>query len=81
MYGAGVPAEYGNANPIASDTHAIVFAVNCPPQAPALGQALSSSFLNACADIFPEENFPTPSNTSTTVTSFPLNLPGNIEPP
>ena len=25
--------------------------------------------------------FPTPSKTSTTVTSFPLNLPGKIDPP
>ena len=46
-YGAGVPAEKGKANPIASETHAIVFAVNCPPQAPALGHAFNSNFLNA----------------------------------
>ena len=80
-YGAGVPAEYGNANPIASDTQAIVFAVNWPPQAPALGQATNSNFLSSADDILPDECFPTASNTSTTVTSLPLYLPGRIEPP
>ncbi len=38
-YGAGAPDEFGRASPIASDTQAIVLAVNCPPQAPADGQA------------------------------------------
>ena len=81
LYGAGVPAEYGNAKPIASETHAIVFAVNCPPHAPALGQAFNSNFLKSLAVIFPEEYFPTPSKTSTTVMSLPLNFPGRIDPP
>ena len=66
---------------MASDTHAIVFAVNWPPQAPALGHATNSNSLNSFDDIFPAECFPTASNTSTTVTSLPLKLPGKIEPP
>mgnify|MGYP001017846153 CR=1 FL=1 len=46
-----------------------------------LKQAFNSIFLSACAEIFPEEYFPTPSKTSTTVMSLPFNLPGKIEPP
>ena len=38
-YGAGAPAEYGSASPIASETVAMVLAVNCAPQAPADGHA------------------------------------------
>ena len=81
FFTSAFPAEYGNAKPIASDTHAIVFAVNWPPQAPALGQATNSNFLSSAADIWPDECFPTASNTSTTVTSLPLYLPGRIDPP
>ncbi len=33
-YGAGAPAEYGSARPMASDTVAMVLAVNWAPQAP-----------------------------------------------
>ena len=55
--------------------------MNCPPQAPALGQATNSNSLNSSEDIAPDECLPTASNTSTTVTSFPLNFPGKIEPP
>ena len=66
---------------MASDTHAIVFAVNCPPQAPALGHATNDSFSKSARDMLPVAYFPKPSYTSTTVTSFPLNLPGKIEPP
>ncbi len=80
-YGAGAPAEPGNASPIASETVAIVLAVNCPPQAPAEGQATHSSSCRSASDIFPAACCPTASNTSTTVTSRPLNLPGRIEPP
>src|SRR5438445_4324871 len=32
-YGAGAPAEYGSARPMASDTVAMELAVNCAPQA------------------------------------------------
>ena len=66
---------------MASDTHAIVFAVNCPPQAPALGHAFNSNFLRSLVEIFPDECFPTPSKTSATVISLPLNLHGKIDPP
>ena len=52
-YGAGAPDEFGRARPMASDTHAIVFAVNCPPQAPAEGQATRSSVCSAASDIAP----------------------------
>src|SRR5213595_3027518 len=41
-YGAGAPAEYGSASPIASDTVAMVLAVNWAPQAPAEGHATRS---------------------------------------
>ena len=81
MYGAGVPDEYGNAKPIASETHAIVLAVNCPPHAPALGHALISNSSKSSSDICLLECFPTASKTSTTVTSLPLNFPGKIDPP
>ena len=40
---------------MASETHAIVLAVNCPPQAPALGQATNSSSLSSSEDIEPED--------------------------
>ena len=43
-------------------------------------QRNSSSF-NSSEDIVPAECLPTASNTSTTVTSLPLNFPGKIEPP
>ena len=59
----------------------MVLAVNWPPQAPAPGQATHSSSCRSLSDILPAECWPTPSNTSTTVTSLPLNLPGRIEPP
>ena len=46
-----------------------------------VGQATNSSSLSSSEDILPEECLPTASNTSTTVTSFPLNFPGKIDPP
>ena len=58
-----------------------MLAVNCPPHAPADGHAFNSIFLSACSEIFPEVYFPTPSKTSTTVISFPFNLPGRIDQP
>ena len=80
-YGAGAPAEPGKASPIASDTVAIVLAVNCPPHAPADGQATHSSSCSSSSLIVPAAWRPTASNTSTTVTSRPWNRPGRIEPP
>jgi hypothetical protein len=79
--GAGVPAEPGSASPIASETQAIVLAVNWPPQAPADGQATRSSSSRSASLILPTACWPTASNTSWTVTSRPLNRPGRIEPP
>src|SRR5262249_21272188 len=75
------PAEYGKASPIASDTVAIVLAVNCAPQAPADGQACCSSVSRSPSDISPTEYLPTASNTSWMVTGWPLKVPGRIEPP
>ena len=59
----------------------MVFAVYCPPQAPAEGQATSFNASNSSLDISPASNLPTPSKTSTIVTSCPLCLPGKILPP
>ena len=39
----------------------IVFAVNCPPQAPAPGQAAPSSSFRSAAEIFPAAYAPMPS--------------------
>ena len=71
-YGAGEPAEPGKARPIASLTVAMVLAVNCPPQAPADGQATHSNSCSSASDMVPALCWPTASNRSTTVTSRPL---------
>src|SRR5262249_62323139 len=73
--------ERGNANPTASDTAAIVFAVNSPPHDPAEGQATHSSSCSSSSVSLPTLCAPTPSNTSPIVTSLPLKRPGRIEPP
>ena len=59
----------------------MVFAVNCPPQEPADGQATCSIAFNSLSSIVPRECFPTASKTSTIVKSLPLYFPGSIEPP
>ena len=74
-------AELVSANPKASEIHAIVFAVNCPPHEPADGQATCSIAFNSLSSIVPRACFPTASKTSTIVKSFPLYFPGSIEPP
>src|SRR3981081_3694242 len=61
-YGAGAPAEYGSASPIASDTVAMVLAVNCAPHAPADGQATRSISSRSASDISPTEGLPTGRN-------------------
>ena len=66
---------------MASDTQAMVLAVNCPPQAPSPGQACSSTWHRRLAVILPAEYWPTASNTSCTVRSLPSRRPGMIEPP
>ena len=78
---AGGLALPGNAKPIASEMEAIVFAVNIPPQEPALGQAVFSIFLRSSSEIFPASYWPTASYTSTTVSSRPSSIPGIIVPP
>ena len=55
----------------------MVLAVNWPPQAPAPGQATHSSSCSSESGMAPAECLPTASNTSTTVTSLPWNLPGH----
>ena len=59
----------------------MVLAVNWPPQEPADGQATHSSSCRSSSDILPTACWPTASNTSCTVTSWPLKRPGRIEPP
>ena len=63
-YGAGVDEEPGIARPIASATHAIVLAVNWPPQDPADGQATFSKAQSSFSEIFFASYSPTASNTS-----------------
>ena len=45
-----MPEEFIRASPIASDTQAMVLAVNWPPQAPADGQATRSSMASAASE-------------------------------
>ena len=66
---------------MASNAVAIVFAVNCPPHAPAPGQAMRSSSASFASLIVPALCAPTASKTSPIVTSRPSNRPGRIEPP
>ncbi len=68
-------------DPSASETQAIVLAVNSPPHEPADGHAAHSSSCSSSSDSAPTLCAPTPSNTSPIVTSLPLKRPGRIEPP
>jgi hypothetical protein len=67
--------------PISSKVVAIVFAVNCPPQAPGPGQALFSMPSNSSREIRPALRAPTASKTSCTVSRRPRYSPYMIEPP
>jgi hypothetical protein len=67
--------------PSISKASAIVLAVNWPPQAPGPGEAAPSSSLRSSSDILPTAWAPTASNTFWIVTSWPLKVPGLIEPP
>ena len=78
---AGTIAVPAGEMPSASKAIAIVFAVNCPPQAPAPGEAASSSSCSSSSVILPAANSPTASKTCWMVTSAPLKWPGLIEPP
>ncbi len=66
---------------MASDTQAMVFAVNWPPQDPAERQATHSRACKSSSLMVPALWAPTASNTSWTVTSRFLKRPGTIEPP
>ena len=66
---AGTIAEPAGEIPSASKTIAIVLAVNCPPHAPAPGEATSSSSCSSASLILPAASEPTASNTCITVTS------------
>ena len=69
---AGTIAEPAGEIPSASKAIAIVLAVNWPPQAPAPGDAASSSACSSCSEILPAANSPTASNTCWMVTCSPL---------
>ena len=57
-YTAGAPAEWGNARPIASETQAMVLAVNCPPQEPPEGQATASISARSSSVTLPSLSLP-----------------------
>ena len=61
---AGTPLALIGDTPSSSQTVDIVFAVNCPPQAPGPGQATSSSAQSCASVILPAAWVPTASNTS-----------------
>ena len=78
---AGTPLACIGDTPSSSQTVAIVFAVNWPPQAPGPGQAASSRAPSSASVIRPAACAPTASKTSWMVTSRPSQRPGAIEPP
>ena len=67
--------------PSISNAVDIVLAVNCPPQAPAPGQARPSISLSSRASILPALKAPIASKTSWIVSRRPLYSPKAIEPP
>ena len=77
---AGIPFIPAGEMPRNSSAVDIVFAVNCPPQAPAPGQATDSSSCTSAGDIVPAACAPTASKTSWIVTSRSRKRPGAIEP-
>ena len=58
----------------------MVLAVNMPPQAPTLGQALCSMPLKSSSESLPPQNEPTASKADTMVRSWPFHLPGLMVP-
>ena len=73
---AGMPERPRGLMPRKSITIAIVLAVNWPPQAPAPGQATSSSSCTSSSVIVPAARAPTASNTSWIVTSLAAEAAG-----
>ena len=61
---AGTPFALSGETPSSSHTIDMVFAVNCPPQAPGPGQALFSSAPSRASLSRPAACAPTASNTS-----------------
>ena len=78
---AGMLAVPMGDRPMNSITVAMVLAVYWPPQAPAPGQATSSTCLSSASVMRPAMWAPTASNTSAMVTSRPWKRPGAIDPP
>ncbi len=78
---AATLAEPIGESPMNSITSAMVLAVYWPPQAPAPGQATSSSSRRSASVIFPASRAPMASKTSLTSTSRPRKRPWAIEPP
>ena len=77
---AGIPLSPAGLIPRKSSAVDIVFAVNCPPHAPAPGHATPSSSCRSSSLIFPTACAPTASKTSWMVTSRPRKRPGAMEP-
>src|SRR3954452_17864313 len=65
----------------ASNDEDMVLAVNMPPHAPTVGQALRSIPSKSSCDILPAVNAPTASNALTIVRAWPFQLPGLTVPP
>jgi len=77
---AGTSFRPAGLMPRNSSAIAIVFAVNCPPHAPAPGHATFSSSCTSALLIVPAAAAPTASKTSWIVTSRSRKRPGAIEP-
>ena len=77
---AGMSLSPMGESPSISPAIDIVLAVNWPPQAPAPGQATSSSARSSASVIRPAAQAPTASNTSWIVTCLPLEDPGHDRP-
>ena len=80
-YTLGIMEDPRGARPNASETIAIVFAVNCPAQAPVVGKHARSSPSNSSSVISLFIKAPTASNASNTLTSLPRHVPGKALPP
>ena len=77
---AGTAFAPAGLTPRNSSAIAIVLAVNCPPHAPAPGQAASSTAFRRASSMRPAPCAPTASNTSKMVMSRPSMRPGAMEP-
>ena len=80
-YTAGIVPFPGSANPKASMTQFIVFAVNIPAHDPHVGQALRSISRSSSSSILPAILCPTPSNMFDRSIFLFLYPPANMGPP